>query len=282
VSTGSSHEPHPPNKGTLRQNAGGCDLAVGDLAQGAAILACHRSEGTYQSTFGDLLTGEEIRPAPPSARQWLLRPFLTAQLPEIGWWVFKADDYSVFGVEVTVKAIVVMVLGALSLSTPASAQTAADTVKRALAAARAPDREAPPSYGGTDDGSYDTIKKGTNRWVCWDVSGRFHFPPFASMCTSIGSLESNAQFMRFLAKGKNNEGAEALRAAARADGSRVPPEYGSVQRMLAGAGEENAQAITLIWLPHATPESIGLPISGGNERARLSLAGTADAHIVVP
>jgi hypothetical protein len=53
--------------------------------------------------------------------------------------------------------------------------------------------------------------------------------------------------------------------------------------MLAGADEQNARAITIIWLPDATPESIGLPNSGGgNERVQLSLAGTADAHIVVP
>lgn len=82
-------------------------------------------------------------------------------------------------------------------------------------------------------------------------------------------------------KGKNNEGAEALRAAARADGSRVRPEYGSVQRMLAGADEASAQPI-IIWVPGATTESIGFPDAAGNERARLSLAGTADAHIVVP
>jgi hypothetical protein len=31
----------------------------------------------------------------------------------------------------------------------------------------------------------------------------------------------------------------------------------------------------------ATMESLGLPISTGNERARLALEGTADAHIVV-
>jgi hypothetical protein len=193
----------------------------------------------------------------------------------------KSDDVSVSGMEVTVKALAVMVLGALSLSSPANAQTAADTIKRALAAAPASARDGAAVVRWNDDGSYDTIKKGTNRWVCWDVSGRFHFPPFAVMCTSVGSLESFAQFMGFLVKGKNNEGAEALRAAARADGSRVRPEYGSVQRMLAGPEERNALAITIIWLPNATSESIGLPNDGGNERVRLSLAGTADAHIVV-
>jgi hypothetical protein len=102
------------------------------------------------------------------------------------------------------------------------------------------------------------------------------------MCTSVGSLESYAQFVQFLVKGKNNEGAEALRAAARADGSRIRPEFGSVQRMLARASQASAQTITLIWLPGATTKSIGLPDATSNERVRLALAGTADAHIVVP
>lgn len=180
------------------------------------------------------------------------------------------------------KSIVVMVLSALALSTTANAQTAADTIKRALAAAPPSARDGAAVVRWNADGSYETIKEGTNRWVCWDFSGQFHFPRFAVMCTSVGSLESNAQFVGFLVKGKNNEGAEALRAAARADGSRVRPEYGSVQRMLAGADQASAQPIILIWVPGATTESIGFPDAAGNERARLSLAGTADAHIVVP
>jgi hypothetical protein len=181
------------------------------------------------------------------------------------------------------KPIVILVLSVLALSTTAGAQTAADTIERALAAAPASARDGAAVVRWNADGSYETIKEGTNRWVCWDLSGRFHFPAFTVMCTSIGSLESHAQFVRFLVKGKSNEGAETLRAAARADGSRVRPEYGSIQRMLAGSDKASAQAITIIWVPGATKESIGFPDdTPGNERARLSLAGTADAHIVVP
>jgi hypothetical protein len=177
---------------------------------------------------------------------------------------------------------VAVVLGVLSLMTPVSAQITADTIKRALAAAPASAREDAAVIRWNDNGSYETIREGTNRWVCWDLSGRFHFPAFAVMCTSVGTLASHAQFMWFLVEGKNNEGAEALRARARADGSRVPPEYGSVQRMLAGADEASAQAIVIIWLPGATTDSLGLPEAAGSERVRVSLAGTADAHIVVP
>jgi hypothetical protein len=178
---------------------------------------------------------------------------------------------------------VVFVLSMLAVSTHSGigAQTTIDTINRALAAAPASARDGAAVIRWNAQGAYETIKAGTNRWVCWDVSGQFGFPPFAVMCTSVGSLESFAQFVRFVVEGKSAQGAEALRAAARADGSRVRPEYGSLQRMLAGSDQASAQAVTLIWVPGATMESIGLPATTGNERARLSLAGTVDAHIVV-
>ena len=175
----------------------------------------------------------------------------------------------------------ILLLGALALSTTASGQTAAETIERALAAAPGSARDGAAVVQWNADGSYEMIKEGTNRWVCWDLSGRFGFPAFAVTCTSIGSLESNAQFIGFLVEGAGNEEAEALRAAARADGSRVRPEYGSVQRMLGGPDEASAQPTVIVWVPGATSESIGIPDVAGSERALLGLAGTADAHILV-
>lgn len=181
-----------------------------------------------------------------------------------------------------IKLMFVPGMLAVSIHSAISAQTTTDRINRVLAAAPASARDGATVIRWNAQGAYETIKAGTNRWVCWDVSGQFGFPPFAVMCTSVGSLESFAQFVRFVVEGKSTQGAEALRAAARADGSRVRPEYGSVQRMVAGVDEASAQAITIIWVPGATTESIGFPDASGNERARLSLAGTADAHLIVP
>ena len=74
------------------------------------------------------------------------------------------------------------------------------------------------------DFTYDTLKKGTNRLVCYDRSGQPGQQPFALECTSIANLDRVAQNMKFEA-GRQGQGA--LEAAEK-DGTRVKPEFGSV------------------------------------------------------
>src|SRR6186713_1060342 len=55
------------------------------------------------------------------------------------------------------------------------------------------------------DFTYDTLKKGTNRLVCYDRSGQPGQQPFSLECTSIANLDRVAQNMKFEAaadKGK--------------------------------------------------------------------------------
>jgi hypothetical protein len=47
------------------------------------------------------------------------------------------------------------------------------------------------------DSTYDTLKKGTNRLVCYDRSGEPGRQPFALQCTSIGNLNRVAQNRKF-------------------------------------------------------------------------------------
>ena len=78
-----------------------------------------------------------------------------------------------------------------------------------------------------DQATYDTLKKGTNRLVCYDRSGFPLQQPFSIECTSIANLDRVAQNMKAEATGDKAK-SEAMLAAQEKDGTRVKPEYGSV------------------------------------------------------
>ena len=69
------------------------------------------------------------------------------------------------------KRTIPIVLGVLALAAGALAQTDADMIARALAAAPAQQKENATVVKWKPDYTYDTIKKGTNRLVCYDRSG---------------------------------------------------------------------------------------------------------------
>ena len=83
------------------------------------------------------------------------------------------------------------------------------------------------------DFTYDTLKKGTNRLVCYDRSGQPGQQPFSLECTSIGNLDRVAQNLKFEAAADKGQ---ALFEAAEKDGTRVKPEFGSVFYNLGGPG----------------------------------------------
>ena len=47
------------------------------------------------------------------------------------------------------------------------------------------------------DWTYDTLRKGTNRLVCFDKSGLPGQLPFSIECTSLGNLDRVMQNMKF-------------------------------------------------------------------------------------
>ncbi len=95
------------------------------------------------------------------------------------------------------KRIIPIVLGVLAVAAGAFAQTDADMIARALAAAPAQQKDNATVVKWKADGTYDTIKKGTNRLVCYDRSGEPGRAAFAVQCTSIGNLERVAQNRKF-------------------------------------------------------------------------------------
>jgi hypothetical protein len=177
--------------------------------------------------------------------------------------------------------VVSIVLGLLAVSASAFAQAQTDVIDRALAAAPRQMREDATVIKWKPDFTYETLKKGTNRLVCYDRSGEPGEQPFAVQCTSIGNLPRVAQNRKF-ERERDNEKRQAALDAAEKDGTRVKPEFGSVFLSMNGPDREHARIHTTIAVPGATAESLKLPDNPRQGGAWIMNAGTSTAHIMTP
>jgi hypothetical protein len=168
-------------------------------------------------------------------------------------------------------------VGLLAASTSVFAQS--PDVDVPLLAAPASLREGATIIKWKPDFSYETLKKGTNRLVCYDRSGQPGQRPFSLECTSIANLDRVAQNMKFEAMGDRKQ---AMLDAAEQDGTRVKPEFGSVFYNLSGPDRESARSHTTVAVPFATSESLGLPDNNQQGGAWIMNAGTSTAHLMIP
>src|SRR5712664_3164679 len=171
------------------------------------------------------------------------------------------------------KRIALFVLGGVLVSTSALAQAPDPAVETALLAAPANQREAATVVKWKPDFTYDTLKKGTNRMVCYDRSGFPQQQPYSIECTSIANLDRVAQNMKFEAAGEKAK-TQALLDAAEKDGTRVKPEFGSVWYHLSGPDKDHARPHMTIAVPGATTQSLGLPDNGRGGGVWIMNAGT--------
>jgi len=178
------------------------------------------------------------------------------------------------------RRIVLFVVGVL-VSTSAFAQTPAETIERALLAAPRQMKEGATVIKWKPDNTYETLKQGTNRLVCYDRSGDPGQQPFAVQCTSMANLDRAAQNRKFEAISDKAARQTALDAAEK-DGTRVKPEYGSVWLTMNGPDQARARIHTTIAVPGATTQSTGLPDKPGTGGAWIMNAGTTTAHIMTP
>ena len=91
---------------------------------------------------------------------------------------------------------ILMAAGLLAFSTNAFAQ-ANPEVEKALLAAPRNQRETTTVIKWKADGTYDTLKEGTNTLVCYDQSGQPTEQPFSVQCTSKANLERVKQNKKF-------------------------------------------------------------------------------------
>ncbi len=179
------------------------------------------------------------------------------------------------------KRIVLFVLGVLAVSTSAFAQTTAEIIERALAAAPRQAREGAAVIKWKADNTYETLKPGTNRLVCYDRSGEPGQQPFAVQCTSVANLPRVAQNRKFEAV-SDKAARQAQLDAAEANGTRVKPEYGSVWLTMNGPDQAHARIHTTIAVPGATTQSTGLPDNNKQGGVWIMNAGTTTAHLMTP
>jgi hypothetical protein len=179
------------------------------------------------------------------------------------------------------KRIVLLVLGVLAMSAAAFAQTPEDPIERALAAAPRAMKEGATVIKWKPDGTYDTLRKGTNRLVCYDQSGEPTEQPFSVQCTSVANLERVAQNKKFEAISDAAARRTAIEAAEK-DGTRVKPEFGSTFITMSGQDRASARTHTTIAVPGASAQSMGLPDNNKQGGAWIMNAGTTGAHIMIP
>lgn len=162
---------------------------------------------------------------------------------------------------------------------PGAAQADVDT---ALLAAPGSQRAQATVIKWKADFTHDTLRKGTNRLVCYDLSGRPLRAPFAVQCTSLANIERVAQNLKAEALGDRAK-SEAMLDEMEKAGTRLKPEYGSMWWSVAGADREHARPHhVMIAVPGATTQSIGLPENPRQGGAWIMNAGTSTAHIMVP
>ena len=179
------------------------------------------------------------------------------------------------------KRVVLIAVGVLAIATSAFAQTTEEIIDRALAAAPRQIKDATTVIKWKPDYTYETLKKGANRLVCYDLAGEPGQQPFSVECTSIANLERVAQ-NRKIETIADKAARQAAFDAAEKDGTRLKPEFGSVWIHLRGPDREHARMHTTIAVPGATTKTLGLPENANQGGVWIMEAGTSTAHLMTP
>ena len=180
------------------------------------------------------------------------------------------------------KRIALIGVGLLALTAGSLAQAPAADIERALLAAPRNLRDGAMVIKWKADGTYDTLRPGTNRLVCYDQSGEPGEAPFAIQCTSVGNLDRVKQNKEYERKEADRKVREGLLAELETSGKRVKPEFGSVFYSMNGKDQESARLHVTIAVPGATAASLGLPDNPKMGGAWIMNAGTSTAQIMTP
>ena len=149
------------------------------------------------------------------------------------------------------------------------------------------------------DFTFEVLRSGPSRMVCYDLSGWPGEEPWSVECTSSeANLPRVAQNRAFAEMGSKatptlaggrpvlsssgTGGIRELVVAAGKDGKRVLSEVGTMWYNLRGDSQDTAIWHTFIGMPNLTGKQVGLPEVRDAEGAWLMFAGTPEAHIMLP
>jgi hypothetical protein len=179
------------------------------------------------------------------------------------------------------KYVALFVLAVLAVSPIAFAQASSPDIDKAVMAAPANLRDGATVVKWKADFSYDTLRKGTNHLVCYDMSGMPEQLPVMIECTNMENLDRVAQNLKFQASGDKTK-TQAMLDSAEKDGSRVKPLYGSVWYHVMGPDKDHARTHMTIAVPNATTATTGLPDNPKTGGVWIMNAGTTTAHLMTP
>ena len=169
----------------------------------------------------------------------------------------------------------------LTLAGSSTAQSQDPALEKALLAAPRQLKDAATVIKWKSDFTYDTLRKGTNRLVCYERPVQPGQQPFSVECTSIANLERVAQSLKTETIADPKERQAAFEAMEKA-GKWTKPEFGSVFYNLTGANQEQARSHVTISVPGATTQTLGLPEDASKGGVRIMNAGSSAAHIMTP
>jgi hypothetical protein len=179
------------------------------------------------------------------------------------------------------KRMTPIVLVLLALSASALAQTPDPAIEKALLPAPRQMKEGATVIRWKSDFTYDTLRKGTNRLVCYERPVQPGGQPFSVECTSIGNMERVAQSLKMETIQDPMQRRAAFEAAEKA-GTWTKPEFGSVFYSMTGPDQAQGRLHVTISVPGATAQSMGMPDNGNQGGAWIMNAGTSAAHIMTP
>ena len=178
----------------------------------------------------------------------------------------------------------VLAVMAFAMSASAQAQTTDPIQKALLAAPNAAMARDATVIKWKPDFTYEVLKKGTSRMVCYELTGWPGERPFSVECTSSeANLPRVAQNRKLagMAGGDQKKTAE-LVAAAGKDGTRIMSEVGSIWYKFWGNSEATAVRHSFIAVPNKTGKDVGLPEVRDANGSWVMFAGTSEAHIMLP
>jgi len=174
----------------------------------------------------------------------------------------------------TVAVLLILSLGLL-------AQTPDPAIEKAVLAAPRQLQAGATVIKWKSDFTYDTLRKGTNRLVCYERPVQPGQPPFSVECTSIANLPRVAQSLKTETIQDSKARQTAFEDMERA-GMWAKPEFGSVFYSMTGNDQATARLHATICVPGATTKTLGLPEDGNQGGAYIMNAGTSAAHIMTP